>query len=76
MGRWYWVNFQCLLIWMKVGQGPTALVIDASGVVWTFFSCLSFLSSFCLCLGDGPIWTEILHGGESRDIFNVYLDRT
>ena len=30
------------------------------GVVWTFFSHLSFLSSFSLSLGDGPIWTEIL----------------
>ena len=30
------------------------------GFVWTFFSPLSFLSSFSLSLGDGPIWTEIL----------------
>ena len=30
------------------------------GVVWTFFSHLSFLFSFSLSLGDGPIWTKIL----------------
>ena len=30
--RWRWVNFQCrgvLLIWIRVGQGPTALAVDA-----------------------------------------------
>ena len=58
MVRWCWVNFQCrgvLLIWIKVGQGPTALAVGADGVVWTFFSHLSFLVSFSLSLGDGPI---------------------
>ena len=32
--QWCWVNFQCrgvLLIWIKVGQGPTALTVGASG---------------------------------------------
>ena len=46
--RWCWVNFQCrgvLLIWIKVGQGPTALAVGAGGVVWTFFS-LIYLFSF------------------------------
>ena len=55
---WCWVSFQfrgVLLIWIRVGQGPTALAVGANGVVWTFFSCLSFLFSFCLSLGDGPI---------------------
>ena len=31
--RWCWVNFQCrgvLLIWIRVGQGHTALVVGAS----------------------------------------------
>ena len=40
MARWCWVNFQChcvLLIWIRVGQGPTALAVGAGGVVWTFF---------------------------------------
>ena len=26
-----------LLIWIKVGQRPTALAVVAGGVVWTFF---------------------------------------
>ena len=45
--RWCWVNFQCrgvLLIWIRVGQGPAALAVGAGGVVWTFFTRLSFLS--------------------------------
>ena len=32
--RWCWVNFQCrgvLLIWITVGQGPTALAVGAGG---------------------------------------------
>ena len=38
-----WVNFQCrgvLLIWKIVGEGPTALAVDADGLGWTFFSLL------------------------------------
>ena len=34
MVQWCWVNFQCrgvLLIWIKVGQGPTALAVGAGG---------------------------------------------
>ena len=34
-----WVNFQCrgvLLVWIRVGQGPTALAAGAGGVVCTF----------------------------------------
>ena len=56
--RWCWVNFQCrgvLLILIIVGQGPTALPVGAGRVVWTFFSQLSFLSSFSLSMEDGPI---------------------
>ena len=58
MVRWCWVNFQCrgvLLIWIKVGQGPTALAVGAAGVVWTFFLSSIFSLSFSLSLGDGPI---------------------
>ena len=61
MVRWPWENFQCRgvqLIWELVGQGPTALAVDAGGVgvVWIFLSRLScFLSPFSLSLGDGPI---------------------
>ena len=43
-------------IWITVGQGPTALAIGAGGVFFGhFYSHLSFLSSFSLSLGDGPI---------------------
>ena len=34
MVRWRWVNFQgpgVLLVWVKVGQGPTALAVGAGG---------------------------------------------
>ena len=59
-----WVNFQCqgvLLVWMIVGQGPIALAVGAGGGLFgLFFSHLSFLFSFSLSLGDGPIKTEIL----------------
>ena len=56
---WCWVSFQCrgvLLIWSRVGHGPTALAVGAGGgCLDIFFSCLSFLLSFLLSLGDGPI---------------------
>ena len=64
-----WVNFQCrgvLLVWMMVGQGPVAVAVCAGwpvalavgaggGLFGHFFSHLSFLFSFSLSLGDGPI---------------------
>ena len=36
---------RCPLIWITVGQGPTALAVGAGGVVWTFLlsSILSLL---------------------------------
>ena len=69
MERRCWVNFQCrdvLLVWMMVGQGPVAVAVGAGGPVALavgaggglfghFFSHLSFLFSFSLSLGDGPI---------------------
>ena len=43
-------------IWITVGQGPTVLAVGASGGLFGhFYSHLSFLSSFSLSLGDGPI---------------------
>ena len=44
-----------------VGQEPIALAVGAGGRLFGhFYSPLSFLSSFFLSLGDGPIQTEIL----------------
>ena len=52
-------------IWITVGQRPTALAVGAGptalavgagwGLFGHFYSHLSFLSSFSLSLGDGPI---------------------
>ena len=43
-------------IWITVGQGPTALAEGAGwGLFGHFYSHLSFLSSFSLSSGDGPI---------------------
>ena len=30
------------IIWIRIGQGPTTLAVGAAGVVWTFFSSLSW----------------------------------
>ena len=52
MVQWCWVNFQCrgvLLIWMVVGQGPTALAVGAGGGCLDNFNLVyhfSFLSPF------------------------------
>ena len=52
-------------IWITVGQGPTALTVVRYGLGLSghFYSHLSFLSSFSLPLGDGPIYAEILSQG-------------
>ena len=46
-------------IWMRVGQGPTALAVGPGGgcldIFGHFYSHISFLSSVSLSLGDGPI---------------------
>ena len=49
--RWCWVNFQCrgvLLVWITVGQGPTALAVGAGGscldIFFSLFYHFSFLS--------------------------------
>ena len=42
-------------IWITVGQGPTELTVGAGGGCLDIFTLLSFLSSFSLSLGDGPI---------------------
>ena len=46
----------CPTIWITVGQEPTALEVGAGGGLFGhFYSYLSYLSSFSLSLGDGPI---------------------
>ena len=54
-----WVNFQCrgvLLIWIRVGQGPTALAVGAGGGCLDIFTLVYHFSfSFSLSLGDGLI---------------------
>ena len=43
-------------IWMTVGQGPIVLASRCGwGLFGHFYSRLSFLSSYSLSLGDGPI---------------------
>ena len=42
-------------IWITIGQGPTVLAVGAVGGCLDIYSHLSFLSSFSLSLGDGPI---------------------
>ena len=50
MVRWSWINFQVrgvLLVWIRVGQGPTALAVGAGGGCLDIFTLLylfSFLS--------------------------------
>ena len=54
--RWVWVNFQCrgvLLIWIRVGRGPSVLAVGAGGGCLDVFSLIYHFSS--LSLGDGPI---------------------
>ena len=44
VARWCLVNFQCrgvLLIWIRVGQGPSALAVGAGGGCLDIFSIIS-----------------------------------
>ena len=42
-------------IWIRVGQGPTALAVGAGGGCLDIFTLIYLFSSFFLSLGDGPI---------------------
>ena len=48
-----------LLVWIIVEQGPTALAVGAGRGCFDFSLDLHHFS-FCLCLEDGRIKTEIL----------------
>ena len=46
--RWSRVNFQCwgvLLVWIRVGQGPTALAVGAGGGCLDIFTLIYLFSS-------------------------------
>ena len=48
MVRWSWVNFQCrgvLFVWIRVGQGPTALAVGAAGGCLDIFTLIYPFSS-------------------------------
>ena len=54
MVRWCWVNLQCqgdLIIWVRVGQGPTALAVGAGEGCFDIFL-LSIVSLFFLPLSE------------------------
>ena len=58
MVRWCWVNFQCwgvLLIWIRVGQGPTVLAVGAGGGCLDILSLVYRFSFLSPSLGDGSI---------------------
>ena len=53
--RWCWVNFQCrgvLLIWNRVGQGPTTLAVGAGGGCLDTFILLCLFCSLSLSLWE------------------------
>ena len=53
MVRSCWVNFKylgVLLLWISVGQGPTALPVGAGGVFFLTFFLSSIISLFLLPL--------------------------
>ena len=46
--RWSWLNFQCrgvLLVWIRVGQGPTAFAVGAGGGCLDIFTLVYPFSS-------------------------------
>ena len=60
MVRWCWANFQyrgVLLIWIRVGQGPSVLAVGAGGGCLDILlsSISSLFHSFSPSLGNGPI---------------------
>ena len=63
MVRWCWANFQCrgvLLIWIRVGQGPSVLAVGANGGCLDIFSLVYHFSFFLPLSGRRPDKPEIL----------------
>ena len=57
VARWCRVNIQCrgvLRIWIRVGQGPTALSVGADGVVGKFFLSSVISLSYLPLFGRRP----------------------
>ena len=55
--RWCLVNFQCrgvLLIWIRVGHGPTTLTVGAGGGSLDIFSLVYHFSFFLSLFGRRP----------------------
>ena len=53
--RWCWMKFRCrgvLLIWVRVGQVPAALAVDAGGGCLDIFSLVHHFFSFSLSRAD------------------------
>ena len=70
--RWFLVNFQnrgVLLIWILVGQGPTALAVGVGGVCLDIFFLSSIVSLFFLPLSRR--WPDI----DSNTVSNDCLTR-
>ena len=40
------ISLSVLLVWIRMGQGPTVLAVGADRVVWIFVSRLSYLLFF------------------------------
>ena len=58
MVRWCWGKLLVPgrpIIWITVGQGPTALAVGAGGGCLDIFTLLYPFSPFSLSLGDDPI---------------------
>ena len=58
LSSWSREFFQCLgvlLIWVRVGQGPTALAVGAGGGCLDIFSLVYHFSFLSPSLADGPI---------------------
>ena len=55
--RWYWANFQyqgVLLIWIRVGQGPSVVALGASGGCLDIFSLVYHFSFLFPLSGRWP----------------------